>query len=637
MGIFFTPPPSPPSPLGNVFDKDPNGNIVQDPSPFDADITDSAIDNNPQSQPATTPPTTTPPTNKSFQGQFVGDAYNSIVEGEYRIPVYDANGKEVVSPENAKDTVPALINGFAVIRHAACGSISQSGDASKWRDISGNPGAFPKYTTKGSSIDSSNSGTGGRYPTLSSLLADFNTNSLDDDKYPTPYYVSDFMYSKYFDYIPLNRLITLRRFPHPTWDSLKFPRDKDIANFPNSAPGNVRSFKPIAQAITYFGDPTGNKLEDLTKIKGLINWKQLEAEVNIYKGEMVAGLDAVPFGGKLGNFGKAAAIISGKSDVSGKSQEEREYAAAYTQEDYTRKPYGPINSIVKTNIRDRGIEGNLKFSLVFEYELRSYTGINPRLAFMDVFCNMLALVFHNAKFWGGANRYYPNHPQYAFLGDQKKFFEGDYAGYLESFTQEVGASVMSGLDTLKNIMGAFLNMDFMGAIKQLAKTVGGTILDMQSAKGRPHMIGFKALLNGDPTGEWHVTVGNPYRPMMMVGNLIMKDFEYSMSGHLGVDDIPTSMKWIVNLEQGMPRDKAGLESVFNYGQGKMYYKPVLPSDQWNQTQSSGVGVGTVQAAAIGSAVSSITGIPPSPQSQQKLSRLRPLDQDFIDKLAGVLY
>jgi hypothetical protein len=36
----------------------------------------------------------------------------------------------------------------------------------------------------------------------------------------------------------------------------------------------------------------------------------------------------------------------------------------------------------------------------------------------------------------------------------------------------------------------------------------------------PSIEGMRALLTGEPVGNWHLTVGNPLNPMMVIGNLI---------------------------------------------------------------------------------------------------------------------
>jgi hypothetical protein len=89
----------------------------------------------------------------------------------------------------------------------------------------------------------------------------------------------------------------------------------------------------------------------------------------------------------------------------------------------------------------------------------------------------------------------------------------------------------------------------------------------------PNVKGMHALLTGNPVGNWHVTVGNPLNPIMVIGNLICTDMRFEFSEELGPDDFPLELKVVYNLEHGMARDKGSIQSMFNRGGGKIYELP----------------------------------------------------------------
>ena len=74
----------------------------------------------------------------------------------------------------------------------------------------------------------------------------------------------------------------------------------------------------------------------------------------------------------------------------------------------------------------------------------------------------------------------------------------------------------------------------------------------------------KPILSGEPTGEWHLVIGNPYNPIEMIGNLACESFNFSFNDELGYDDFPTELKFEVTLVTCMARDRGGVESIFNY-------------------------------------------------------------------------
>lgn len=505
---------------------------------------------------------------------------------------------------------PSLFNPFAVFTHPRANTYND------FLDKKGGNKVFPKFENQ----TAGGGGTGGRNLTVKSLISDFDPDGTGSSSFSkggsAPYYASDFLYARYYNRIPLNRLITVRRYPFPTYDNLDFI-------------GEGNNFKPIAQAITYFGEPTGNDIKELTKWTGQIEWEELTADVHDVEGNE-QGFDQSPLGG-TGNIGKAAtAIFGSKNDLSQRRAAELEGARKYNNFEYTNKVIGPVNVVNKTNVRKRGIGSKKEFNIVFEYELKSYNQINPRLAMLDILCNMLALTFNNAKFWGGANRYFPKSPQFGFAGDQKAFYEGRYGDYLNDLIPQITTGAGDALSKLTSLVSSLLKLDFSG-LGDIAKNVGSKVLDLKSAKSRPQVLGFHALLSGLPVGEWHMTVGNPYRPIMSIGNLICKGFEFEFSEHLGADDFPSMLKFIVNLETGRPRDKGDLESIFQFGEGRMYYPPEGLIDVSNTSASTQNSQGGVNDPAKNGAINA-----QSTNNPLAFNRAG-ADHEYTKKLIGTAY
>ena len=93
---------------------------------------------------------------------------------------------------------------------------------------------------------------------------------------------------------------------------------------------------------------------------------------------------------------------------------------------------------------------------------------------------------------------------------------------------------------------------------------------LQNHLGRPAIYQFNSILDGDLTGLWHLTVGNPLNPIMSIGNLIMTKAEVQHYGPLGIDDFPTGLKVTVSLKHAQPRDSARIEHMYTKGLGTIY-------------------------------------------------------------------
>ena len=238
------------------------------------------------------------------------------------------------------------------------------------------------------------------------------------------------------------------------------------------------------------------------------------------------------------------------------------------------KPYGPVDVIAKTHIRKDGSEGGLLFeqsiSLTFDYELRSYDGINGRAALLDLLGNILSVTYTNGNFWGGQIRntgmaqsnIFANLPIFNLNGHE------DYNQIKDKFMDSL-SDVGKAMNNGQPIGGI---SDVISMIKNMASNIGKVLLGgVMNALGRPVKQGLNSLLSSDPVGLWHLTIGNPKHPIMSMGNMILTDVEIQHYGPLGLDDFPTGLKVKVTLTHGMPRDKMRIEHMYGLGDNRIYF------------------------------------------------------------------
>lgn len=389
-----------------------------------------------------------------------------------------------------------------------------------------------------------------RNPTAQNII----TWCQDNPVSTPPYSYADFLYCTYYGLIPNNYLITLRRYPIPMLDNLKTSTGVNIP--------------PVAQAVTWMGEEPGNKLSEIMKFACGLAWKEIEAKVQEVTGNE-KGFESGPFAGAPG--GNILAGIQGflnPTEYSGLARAQTDYSReVYGSEGpYANKVYGPVNVVNKTLARDQGLHFDHEITLNFNYALKVHGNINPKMAMLDIMSNMLTLTYNNAKFWGGAIRYFPQHPQVGFFGDQNAFYSGDVSTYIDSVVgqfQKLGNTFMDSFSKLLQ--------DPLSALKELAMGGAKFAMGKIAAKDRPQILAMRSLLTGAPVGEWHLVLGNPLNPIAMIGNLVCTDMEMEMGDVLGADDFPTEIKFTVKLKHGKPRDKGDIESMFNLGNGRMYY------------------------------------------------------------------
>ena len=201
---------------------------------------------------------------------------------------------------------------------------------------------------------------------------------------------------------------------------------------------------------------------------------------------------------------------------------------------------------------------------------------------MDTMANILSLTYNNAPFWGGATRYTGGSGRVGKpFGDMDKLRSGDYAGFLSGMGQQIMggagaaggglASAWEGLKSgAKNGSGSEM-LNSLGNSKILDNIIGGGLMKLFGGPAGGQVAA--AFISGDPTGNWHLTVGNPMAPMMVIGNLCLHDTQYEFEGPLGYEDFPSKLKVTITLKPGRARDKGEIESMFNAGRGRMYLQP----------------------------------------------------------------
>lgn len=404
--------------------------------------------------------------------------------------------------------------------------------------------------------------------------------------YPYPYQINDFLWCKHYGKIPNNRLVTLRRYPVPVEDNLAIHQDK-------------LPLIPIAQAVTWFGGETGNTLSSIIGTSYGFSWKDLNTSVQDVTGNEVGagkvldamGLDATAeIGGISGDTIRKIAMAAVFADPNNPMQSSG-YDAVLQEYDrdsygdsgpYWNRVLGPVNVINSTKMRTEGLNNEKRITLSFEYNLRSYGRVNPKVAMLDLISNFLSLTYSSAPFYGGGIRYFR---QTGYLAPSFNTDEMEKGNYLDGTMEAIGTYMQLLKDTGTKFQNFATNLDkiftdgggsFGQRIQDAAKEIGNTRLvnDIIGARVGPLLqapLMMRSILDGRAVGEWHVMVGNPANPIAVIGNLCLSSTEMSFSEELGPDDFPTSVKFEVTLEQGRPRAKQDIESMFNLGGGDLTY------------------------------------------------------------------
>ncbi len=403
---------------------------------------------------------------------------------------------------------------------------------------------------------------GSSAPTVNEIV-NWSLDEANRDKFP--YRFTDFAFCKFWQKIPNNYLITLRRYPFPVNDSVTSGEE---------ARGELKkkNLKPVATMLTFLGEDSGNKMSTiLGPIETGLKWKDVKADVwQVTTNEDQAGSVNNP----APSAAKFLGFLTGGADGTKTRGADKPPPDPYENGPYANKIIGPVNVIDSTKGRERGLEFKHEVSLVFEYSLRSIGGINTKAAGLDIIANCMLMTSATAPFWGGMNRFMP----FAGGGTHDPFLGGDSGkaawmrGDPEGFMKSLKTQFTKAFNNVSDLFNKVFD-DPVGGLQQIAAGGAKEFMKATTTDAKTQITGLHSLLTGAPVGEWHITIGPPMNPMMMMGNMICKSGKIEFNDELGPDDFPTEIKFTVNLEHGMPRDKDGIESMFNKGRGRIYGLP----------------------------------------------------------------
>ena len=482
--------------------------------------------------------------------------------------------------------------------------------------------------------DQTYAGNYSRTPTTTTLIKWGN----ESERGKTPYSFQDFVFCKWWNKIKNNRLITLRRYAAPVTDNIEFSDyvvseaastgddsgtykvtvkegDREVVkNY--SGRNSTNPWTPLATAVTYFGEGTGNNLSDIMAFSAHYNWADVKADkspidITAQQNDAGNGLVSDDFSGISSGLGTIAKFMGFLGEVTGGGTINLDGAPNSIPPDpYMNGPYenrilGPINVITNTWRRERGLEFEQDgLKITFDYVARPIAGINSKAVLLDLMSNILVLTYSSGSWFGGMWRYKAEGSPAIYpwkYGDaMNKLYRGDILGKngaVMTLTKHVFSDGKSYLSSFLPDAAKFISNLFKGAIDAIYGVITGKnakiekaavefqnvlgtgtaksiqkIIAAKAMKGTtvPYIQGQRALLTGEPVGDWHLTIGNPFNPIAMIGNLIVKDVKFKWSNELGPDDFPIGFTATITLDHGLGRDRDAIESMFNRGFGRIY-------------------------------------------------------------------
>lgn len=382
----------------------------------------------------------------------------------------------------------------------------------------------------------------------------------------------DFAYLKDYGVYPNNRLIIARRFPVPVMDDLYSERMGNVDWKGSSEEGASQPIIPMSTVIGY-------KSQEEEFISFEVSEKWTDADATFTKILNEIGNDFNMSGqfslGKILEGGLNVLPLPGASLLFQRKLLRK--LGILEGENISDIPVGDPNLIKEARTREllgddvsgSGLKGVIRVSFKTTYEQKFIKGVDPTIVWMDILANVLTMGTSNSNFYLGKTNGNTKLDQFIkdvirkpidkleeFISITVEVFKKSIKDLVDAISNSVKTDEESKTDEQKSADADSKTMDITKAIQGAA----GYVEDFISAKYRVRAFGVLASLSGGPSTPWHVTVGNPLRPIFCSGDMECEQVTVTMGSTLAFNDLPTSIEVEVKLKSAR---NLGLQEIFS--------------------------------------------------------------------------
>jgi len=391
-------------------------------------------------------------------------------------------------------------------------------------------------------------------------------------KYPSMQLTyADFAYLKKLGSIPNNRLMIARRFQAPVGNDLTATKGR-----------------PMATLVSWFED------KENIDIKFNEEWVDSDASFKEILNSIGSEMEGGSKEAGLGNLGNVAAqgmnMVPLRGFTEGLVYRVYEKLGITSKDNVNIPPLGNPNLIRESRMRkvlkeedaDSGLKGAFDIKMKVEYEQKYIQGVDPSFVYLDI--------IQNALTFGTSDSYFQFNNNFADKTSTfiQNLIKGDLVSIGKALVEFVdaliGAISQVGGDLVEKLKGSpkgdaaektdaeksaeqagFAEKAFQ-AIKDFAAATIGNVIKKYKLK----LLGVIHSLTGAPSGPWHITIGNPKRPILSTGDMICKNVELKLGSILGFNDLPSSITIDITFESARNLGAQEIFERFNTGKGRTY-------------------------------------------------------------------
>jgi hypothetical protein len=378
---------------------------------------------------------------------------------------------------------------------------------------------------------------------------------------------SDFAYLKDIGVYPNNRLMIARRFQSPQADNI-YKKAKGVS-------------APMAIMISW--KPQG---EDFINISFGEEWQDANADFkNVLDslGEDFLGKD---LGKRIGGAGAAIPLPGFTEQI--QRVVLTKLGVLKEGSDNDPLPSGNPNLIkmakrrktVASEAAGSGLKCSVSVTMICEWEQKFISGLDPTIVYQDILSRILTFATSNSYTYGLTSKFnnvvnrWMEDPR-TIVTDMVTFIKeglGKAKEEIKKLIDGLTSSLSGAKDSKEASEKAKLeeNKKLLGELgtDPAQKIIDGVIgvLSKQLQKYKIEIEGIARSLSGAPSTPWHVTIGNPLRPVFCAGDMYMEqDIKLTLGPTLAFNDLPSSIKAEFTLQNARPWGLQEIAAKFNSG------------------------------------------------------------------------
>ena len=376
---------------------------------------------------------------------------------------------------------------------------------------------------------------------------------------------ADFAYLKDVGVYPNNRLMIARRFTKPHLDNIFGKVDKSLA-----------------MAIMIAWRPQG---ENFLEIQFGEDWVDADADFKNVLNSLGKDFLGEGLGQKIGG---AVAVVPLPGFTESLQRQILTSIGLMEDDPSVPLPSGNPNLIKEAKRRKTlgyegagsGLKCTVSIKMDCEWEQKFLSGIDPTIVFQDLLNKILVFSTSKSSNYGLTPKFeqtiskWTNDPA-TILRDMVELIKNALKGVkkeindaiknvTDTFNKDEAAAAEAKKNKTEEKKGADTSalsagLDMVGKITDdvLKRTVGKYKIEIQ---------GIARALTGAPSTPWHITIGNPLRPIFCAGDMYMNtEVTLTLGPTLAFNDLPSSIKASFTLQNARAWGLQEIIAKFNAG------------------------------------------------------------------------